>query len=251
MLKKNLLSLGVLCCISLFASENECVKIEQIMTGGTVNINGSAIPIKAEKSNLFNLQIGNELYSLPQACNKFFDGYDLSTLRLIYSVNQSDRTIFATALFSSHDGKKQLEILAANDKITVTEITNSNDKNSPENSRQELFSSQTCAMTLIRTEAGKAIEIELESNPSTGFSWIPLISHQKDFITLESSNFKANDKPIPGAPGREKFIFKAQKSGSVLLIMQYRRAWEKDVAPVKEIKYFIVIESKSTLDPQI
>ena len=47
MFKKKLLSLVFLCCLSLIATENEFVTIEQITAGGTININGSEIQIQA------------------------------------------------------------------------------------------------------------------------------------------------------------------------------------------------------------
>lgn len=250
MFKKKLLSLVFLCCLSLIATENEFVTIEQITAGGTININGSEIQIQAEKKELFFMQVGDKHYSLPSDCDKYFEGYDLSTLRLMYSVKPSDKTLFVTASLFSYDGKKQLEISVHNSEMTVTEITNSDDKNSPENSRKELFSSQNSCLTIIKTEVGKEIEIELESNPTTGFTWIPLIKYKKDFLQLKSSNFQPPDKQIPGAPGREKFIFKAEKSGSVLLEMQYRRVWEKNNAPAKGMKYLIVIERAKTFNQQ-
>jgi inhibitor of cysteine peptidase len=72
--------------------------------------------------------------------------------------------------------------------------------------------------------------ITLESNPTTGYQWIPTFN--PEIINLVSHSFQPSSSRLMGAPGTEVFTFKAINHGTGSLKMVYKRSWEKE--PVKE-----------------
>lgn len=82
--------------------------------------------------------------------------------------------------------------------------------------------------------------IKLESNPSTGYTWIP--EFDSIFLKLVKSKYilPKNDNFIFGQPRTQKFTFKALKAGETDLTMVYVRPWENSI-PAKEIIYHVKI----------
>ena len=83
----------------------------------------------------------------------------------------------------------------------------------------------------------KEFSIILDSNPTTGYSWVPLFD--KSFLELIDRSFKENSKRI-GSPGKEVFKFNPIKRGSTTLIMIYKRVWKKN--SIQKINYKIKIQ---------
>jgi predicted secreted protein len=86
----------------------------------------------------------------------------------------------------------------------------------------------------ITVKKGQEFTITLESNPTTGYQWIPTFN--TSIINLVSHNFQPSTK-LMGSPGTEIFIFKATNQGTEPLKMIYKRSWEKEF--VKE-KVFMI-----------
>lgn len=82
------------------------------------------------------------------------------------------------------------------------------------------------------------ISITLESNPTTGYSWI--FSIDENHIKLVSKDFLLKSYVV-GASGTEKFIFKAIKEGETNIVMSYKRPWEN--SNLYQITYKIQIKS--------
>lgn len=104
-------------------------------------------------------------------------------------------------------------------------------------------------LILKRDNAGQQIEvkfqqefqIELDANPTTGYTWtlidtLPLI--QSSFL---KSEFQRSTELI-GAPGKQTFYFKANFTGRVELKLIYHRQWEKNAAPIDT--YSVIIDVK-------
>lgn len=79
--------------------------------------------------------------------------------------------------------------------------------------------------------------ISLESNPTTGYQWIPAFN--PDIINLVSHSFQPSSSRLMGTPGTEVFTFKAINHGTGSLKMVYKRSWEKE--PVKEKVFPITV----------
>jgi inhibitor of cysteine peptidase len=77
------------------------------------------------------------------------------------------------------------------------------------------------------------IVISLESNPTTGYSWVPV--YNQDELTLVDENYQQDDdsKGLIGAGGTQTFRFKALKTGQATLTMAYQRAWESGALETK------------------
>jgi inhibitor of cysteine peptidase len=82
---------------------------------------------------------------------------------------------------------------------------------------------------------GQEFTIILESNPTTGYQWIPTFN--TSMINLVSHNFQPSTTKLMGSPGTDTFKFKATNQGTESLKMIYKRTWEKEF--VKE-KVFVI-----------
>jgi predicted secreted protein len=87
----------------------------------------------------------------------------------------------------------------------------------------------------ITVKKGQEFTIILESNPTTGYQWIPTFN--TSMINLVSHNFQPSTIKLMGSPGTDIFKFKATNQGTESLKMIYKRSWEKDF--VKE-KVFVI-----------
>ncbi len=74
---------------------------------------------------------------------------------------------------------------------------------------------------------GKAFEVCLESNPTTGFSWECVI-FDESVATLSAQKYEQFDagKDIDGVGGIERFVFLCKKEGETQVVFTYRRPWK-------------------------
>jgi|GEM_PF-992049 len=88
------------------------------------------------------------------------------------------------------------------------------------------------------------IEIELDSNPTTGYRW-QLMNQVNSRLKLVGSGSDYHpDTTVPGIAGRggkEVFTFRSLKRGKVTLVFGYQRPWETDVDPIQRKRASIVI----------
>jgi len=82
----------------------------------------------------------------------------------------------------------------------------------------------------LEVQVGESFEVNLCSNPSTGFQWTEeaqisnsaiLKQEEHKFIGPESE-----PPPPPGTPGQEIWTFKALQQGSGKIYLEYSRPWE-------------------------
>ena len=71
----------------------------------------------------------------------------------------------------------------------------------------------------------KEFSITLDSNPTTGYSWVPIFD--KGFLELRDRSFKRIGKKF-GSSSKEVFKFYPIKCGNTTLTMIYKRAWEEN-----------------------
>ncbi len=90
----------------------------------------------------------------------------------------------------------------------------------------------------VNTHVNDKFTINVVGNPSTGYSWVPQYDHK--YFKLVSSKFTPSSNKI-GAPGVQKYVFKAIKKGNANIDLKYLRLWEKK-SPAKEIVYFVKIK---------
>jgi inhibitor of cysteine peptidase len=95
----------------------------------------------------------------------------------------------------------------------------------------------------ISSKKDEPFTIVLQSNPTTGYEWIPvfdsniveLISHSVMLLQKSASTSSL----LSGNSGKDVFTFKALDSGTTILKMIYKRGWEKE--PLKQKLFQIKI----------
>ena len=83
----------------------------------------------------------------------------------------------------------------------------------------------------IEANVGDQIVVELDGNPSTGYTW-----EAKDLDTnmiqqVGDPEFKSNNPGLIGSGGVLTMTFKILKAGTTSLTLFYQRPWETDVKP--------------------
>ena len=91
----------------------------------------------------------------------------------------------------------------------------------------------------LTLELGKTLEIRLEENPSTGYSWVMVISNENVVEVVKDEYITGKD--IPGAPGEHVWIFKGLEEGETQISFSYLRPWEED-SEIDEKVYVIKVK---------
>lgn len=97
----------------------------------------------------------------------------------------------------------------------------------------------------IKVIKGSEIQIILDSNPTTGFSW-QIIAFDSSVIHLQSEEMLAKEKNAEdeirvGTPGKQLFRFKALQNGKTKLLLDYRRPWEKTAPAANQFSIEITV----------
>lgn len=100
----------------------------------------------------------------------------------------------------------------------------------------------------LSLKPGDTFRITLQSNPTTGFSWIETAEPAPDVICLTEKRFVSaqKQKDFVGVPGRTEFIYKAVGPGETEIRLNYKRSWET-VAPNKTFILKIIVPGQSRL----
>ncbi len=87
---------------------------------------------------------------------------------------------------------------------------------------------ETADGTTIEVFAGDVIVISLESNHSTGFGWH--LSDISDDAVLQHTGYEwvPATGGVPGVPGTEIWTFRAIKSGTSTLLLEYYQPWQPE-----------------------
>lgn len=85
---------------------------------------------------------------------------------------------------------------------------------------------------------GKSLMIRLETNPSTGYEWIPVFD--KAYFRLDSYEIEPTTGELLGAPTHARFTFTPIKAGVAAIEFNYLRRWENQ--PVKTERFRFLIE---------
>jgi len=94
----------------------------------------------------------------------------------------------------------------------------------------------------IKVKAGKSFTIALKSNATTGYEWQIAKPTDEETVTNIGKIYLIPQNAIPGAGGKEEWTFIGNSSGSVDIRFKYARPWEKDVKPIKEVVFKVIVE---------
>jgi len=86
--------------------------------------------------------------------------------------------------------------------------------------------------SVFNVDAGDTVVISLESNPTTGYSWTA--KYDQTLLELVDEAFTPPGSTLMGAPGTQKFTFKALTAGTAKVTFEYVRPWEGEPADTAE-----------------
>jgi inhibitor of cysteine peptidase len=89
----------------------------------------------------------------------------------------------------------------------------------------------------ITVRKGQEFTITLDSNPTSGYKWVPTFNTYT--ISIISHNFQPTSPILIGGSGKDRYTFKAINSGSTVLKMVYKRSWEQQF--VAEKNFFVYV----------
>jgi inhibitor of cysteine peptidase len=84
----------------------------------------------------------------------------------------------------------------------------------------------------VAVGVGQHFAIELDSNPTTGYSW-QLTAPPGSQVTLIDEDYTPTGPQTAGSGGVQRFTFEAAAAGTTSLAFGYVRPWETGVAPAK------------------
>ena len=100
----------------------------------------------------------------------------------------------------------------------------------------------------VYVKPGDELRLELESNPTTGYSWS--YATKPDPSVLIETNYEyipdETDEKIVGSGGKEIWSYKAVNIGSTAIEMIYSRPWESK-APAKTFAVKVIVEELQTI----
>ena len=92
----------------------------------------------------------------------------------------------------------------------------------------------------ISVSNGDTFVIALEANPSTGYSWDAEANDDVEFV--KSAQVQGNSNAV-GAPGTQQLTFKAVKTGSSTLTLNYLRPFDPPgTAPAKTEDFPVTVK---------
>ena len=92
----------------------------------------------------------------------------------------------------------------------------------------------------IELARGKRITLRLEANHSAGYRWSLAASGDAGLEQI-GEPFYAAEKSAAGSGGAEYWTFRAVSSGKKELRFAYRRPWETDKPPARELSYSVSV----------
>lgn len=96
------------------------------------------------------------------------------------------------------------------------------------------------ANSTVQLNAGDVLLVQLDGNPSTGYTWERVEPLAGALQPLEEPEF-APAKNLPGAPGRITLRYLAA-SCSARLELVYHRPWETDTPPVATFSVVVLVK---------
>lgn len=93
----------------------------------------------------------------------------------------------------------------------------------------------------IEVSAGQEFTIALPSNRTTGYQWRLAGRLDETVVRLVRTAYEAPETKLPGAGGKEVWVFQAVGPGKTAIPLEYARSWEKGVPPAQKATFLIVV----------
>jgi len=95
------------------------------------------------------------------------------------------------------------------------------------------------SLSEVSLDVGDQLDVELESNPTTGYSWE--LGPLPDGLQLASSDFEEPGGSLVGAAGTQVFVFDMVGPGGGILRFEYVRVFDDPVVAEKIVEYVLTI----------
>jgi predicted secreted protein len=95
--------------------------------------------------------------------------------------------------------------------------------------------------TVVLT-SGQELFVTLTGNATTGYSWSQRFTVDGVLGVVGETEYLPDQPVIPGSGGRERFRFRAVRTGRTTASFEYRRPWETSSAAAQTATYDIVVE---------
>ena len=95
---------------------------------------------------------------------------------------------------------------------------------------------------------GKTLIIQLEENPTTGFSWSYTIS-DADVIHLVEDGYKesSEDPEVVGSGGMHEYRFEGLDAGEAIIIFDYFKSWEGEETAEEHLEFNVIVNEDGTI----
>jgi inhibitor of cysteine peptidase len=97
----------------------------------------------------------------------------------------------------------------------------------------------TDSLSEVSLDVGDQLEVSLEANPTTGYSWE--LAPIPEGLELVSNEFEEPGGSLVGAPGTQLFVFDAVGAGSGTLRFEYVRVFEDPEVAEQVVEYVVTI----------
>jgi inhibitor of cysteine peptidase len=94
----------------------------------------------------------------------------------------------------------------------------------------------------VKLAKGDTLEIKLGMRSGTGFTWVVGKGDDAKLKPLGKPTTEKPEKPLPGGPVTQVFLFEAVAAGKVRLEMWYKRPFEKEKQPARKFDVSVTIE---------
>ena len=95
---------------------------------------------------------------------------------------------------------------------------------------------------------GKTLIIELEENPTTGFSWSYTISDTDVIHLVEDGYMEDSEDPeVVGGGGMHEYKFEGLSAGEATIIFDYFKSWEGEETAEDHVEYTVSVNEDGTI----
>lgn len=91
----------------------------------------------------------------------------------------------------------------------------------------------------VNVAVGDVLEIRLEGNPSTGYSWE--VASPPDMIELVDDGYVEADSDAVGAPGTRVLTYEAVAEDAGILRLEYIRPFDDPPIPERIVEYIVIV----------
>lgn len=100
-------------------------------------------------------------------------------------------------------------------------------------SAENIVVTEKDADTTVRVSPGQTLDVVLDANPSTGYTWSVVSAPEFLMLRGEPGFSSESASGVVGAPGRQTLMFSVSATGEGSLDLSYVRPWETDTPPAR------------------